>query len=973
MATPPTAIHPAFREGFDINAPVVRDSNSTTMSPFMHPSGVTLPSPPILLPADCFEAFPTERGFIEDKREQIQHQNSGSDTERTPVFIPTPNIESSEFSRSASYATPKKVSVRERATAIEQTKTPKKSILEKLRFTTPRSSTPSLSTSRGYGVYGGGEDLPPKAKAVLGDSPHKSNLTRAPSKRKGLFSFGASERPSLETHKSSPTYTTSEPRSAGARTVSFADQTGKTPQTAHTSYSDPMYDRPYVSHMQSQRARSPANTDHVGRKLQDQNKDGSACGVSRSRSLQYIDRTMPPTPPAKNTPPHEKESRAQQEARLQVESRKILEHHQWVSEQRRLEIMRNTAQKKEMVQTPKSKMKSPLRDDMFDDDTPTRETAKLVGIDGRFSPTKTGGYGRKELPKLVKQPSVYSLHASFYPDLDDQYSFEEMKKRADGLGLEGLSQLPESFYNCDPKVSYSPSLYSDDFPTRPTGMQSSPSTLHQMDIAKHSPLSPSPLAVHEKFRPLPTKGSLSEKPSASSEGTIPLVYPDLASDPSRSDLRESLQAHHGSTSEIELPVHSRKQSPARMQSTSRGQSPSRGKPPSRSDSPHKSALEVMAKSLKEEDAPASPPSFSCPSAMPSPLHFLPTTTYTPQHGLKVNTDISPVSPSSTSARTLTPSRSRGRIETFKSTGSPIAHISTSPFDKLPTLSPSIKPKFETLSPTAESDKHPEPQKQDHSPSSGSNTIIPTEVQDDQEDGPQQGPETKQESLARRIREQNAEIVRLQAEAQVFRDQIAEIEKERQAEPKYNDLPGETRADAIKRQIYEQLAEIRVAKAENRELSERISKYKRHLEGLADSNGVPFTGFGEVEEYTMSASERAAKKASVSEQAKENPSVSQHAEKDANTSELAELLKNPAIAPFIQEGNLAEMDLLRRMNQRRADQEYSEEELRHLKRHTLAYKDREGPLDAPSMRDIYGIVQMLTDQVRELQAARGEKD
>jgi hypothetical protein len=66
-------------------------------------------------------------------------------------------------------------------------------------------------------------------------------------------------------------------------------------------------------------------------------------------------------------------------------------------------------------------------------------------------------------------------------------------------------------------------------------------------------------------------------------------------------------------------------------------------------------------------------------------------------------------------------------------------------------------------------------------------------------------------------------------------------------------------------------------------------------------------------------------------------------------------------------------LFRRMNQRRADQEYSEEELRHLKRHTLAYEDREGPLDAPTMRDIFGIVSMLADQVREIRAERGERD
>lgn len=814
-ATPPTAIHPAFREGFDINAPVVRDSDSgyTTMQ--------TPPTPPILLPKDCFQAHPTDRGFIEDRREHLQHKNSGSDTERTPVFIPTPKVESNEFIRSHSRYTPRQVSVREQVEAIEQPKTPKKTFLEKLGFSTPRSSqitssNSSLGTSRGYGVFGGGETLPPKAKAVLSDSPHKSNLTRAPSKKKGLFSFKSSDRPSLETHKSSPAYTptTTEPRSAGAAKVRFSDSTIKTPHTAHTSSSDPIYNREYIRHMQAQRAFSQPGTDKVGRKIQNQNKEGSASGVSRTRSLQYIDRGMPPTPPAKNTPPHEKEQRAQREARLGAESRAILEHHRWVSEQRRLEVMRNMTPKKNMVQTPESKTKSPLHQGIFNDDTPTHETARLVGADGRTSPTKTGGYGHKELPKLVKQSSVYSMHASFYPDLHDQYSFEEMKKRADGLGLEGLSKLPESFYNCDPQVSYSPSLYSEDFATRPSGIQTSPSMLHQMDIAQ---LSPSPLAVNEKFRPCSTKGSLSEKPSASSQGTIPLVYPDLASDPSRSDLRDGLQSHHRSASEVQLPVHSRKQSAARSQSTSH------------SRSPHKPTLEVITKALEEENASLSPPTYSCPSAKPSPLHFLPNTTYSPQRGLKLDVEIGPESPSSASTKTLTPSRSRGRIETFKSTGSPIARFSTSPFDKIPTLSPSIKPKLDTLPPTAESNEQPEPQMQDHNSSSKSDTTVPAEIQNDQEDQPQQvvlGPETRQQSLDRKIQEQYAEIARLQAEATVFRNQISQTQQER------DELDARikaTRTQSIPDQIHEQLAKIAKAKAEAIAFSQRIARFQAHFE------------------------------------------------------------------------------------------------------------------------------------------------
>lgn len=889
LANPPTAVHPALREGFDINAPVAREPGSpyTTMSPY----GQTPPTPPILLPKDCFQAYPTDLGFIEEKREQLEHKNSGSDTERTPVFIPTPNIESSEFSASSTYSTPKKkVSVLDRAAAIDQTKTPKKGLLEKLRFTTPRSSSSSLGESRGYGVFGGGETLPPKAKAVLSSSPHKANLTRAPSKRKGLFSFKASERPSLETHKSSPAYVPTEPRSAGARTVRFSDSTAKTPQTAHTAHSDPLYDRWTSPHMESQRAFSQPHTDKAGRRIPEQNKGGGACGVSRTRSLQYIDRTMPPTPPAKNTPPHEKEAKAQREARLREESRAILEHHRRTAEQRRLQVMRNITPKKEMVQDPESKLKSPLRQGMFED-TPTREMAKLIGADGRTSPTKTGSFGRKELPKLVKQPSVYSMHASFYPDLHDQTSFEEVKKRADGLGLEGLSQLPESFYNCDPKVSYSPSLYPEDFgSTRPSVLQSSPSMLHQMDVAQYSP---SPLAISEKFHPMPAKGLLSEKPSASSQGTIPLVYPGLASDPSRSDLRETLQSHHRSTSEVQLPVQSRKQSPARSQSTSHSHSPSRSR------SPHKPALEVVVKTHDEENVPLSPPNYSCPSAKPSPLHFLPNTTYTPQRNLKLNVDIAPESPSSTSTKTLTPSRSRGRIETFKSTGSPIARTPTSPFEKLPTLSPSIKPRFDALPTTAESDELPEPLKQDHISPYGPNTTDPAEDHNNQEDEPQQeasAPETRTQALLRTIGEQQAIIARLMAE-------------NLEIQAKYS------------------------------EPSASISQpYKPPTPGLST------TADSEVG-YASSTT---------------NMSIEEPAE------------QSEAIAPFVEEGNLAQMGLYHRVQQQRVDQEYDDVQIAELERHDHSKNVRETRTEGPSYEAVMSMFEMLAKEVREMKAAQENK-
>jgi hypothetical protein len=750
--TPPTAVHPALREGFVLDAPLthldaagLRDSGLTTMSPFLESPGQTPPTPPMLLPKGSAQSHPTERGFIEDKREQIQHQNSGSENERTPVFIPTPKIDSSEFGKSASHATPqkKKVGILDWATSTEQAKTPRKNLLDKLRFMTPRSSqvttaTSAQGTSRGYGVYGGGETLPPKAKAVLSSSPHKANLGRTPSQRQGLFSRKRFERPSLETHKSSPAHVPSAPRSAGAQTLSFSDSSGKTPQTAHTTWSDPTYDR----HNHSNRAMSQTHSDSGYDKHQTQNKESSTCGVTRSKSLQYYDHTMPPTPPAKNTPPHERERRAQEE-----KARLILEDHRLASEKRCREARRYLTPKKEMLQTPLSKMQSAIHQGIFADDTPTHETTELIDAEGRTSP-------RKEVPKLVKQPSVYSMHASFYPNLHDQYTFEEMKNVADGLGLEGLSDLPENFYKRDPNITYSPSVYSDDIGNRSSVIQRSPSTLKQLDTFKHSPSLP---AVLENYRPMPSQGTLSEKPSSSSQGTIPLMYSGLASDPSRSDSKEVLHTHHRSTSDIQLPVHSRKQSP------------------SHSRSPRKSPQKELTEVLEDENVPLSLPNYNCPSAMPSPLQILPSATYTPSRNLKLEVDIAPApaSPSPSSTKTLTPSRSRGRIETFKNVGSPIAHVSASAFDKLPTLSPAIKPKFDVLPSTAESDEQPEPQKQEAASSTTPKEA--TEPTDDQTEQTQQDepvPESRSKMLIRLIKEQQAEIAILKAEVEAFDARLA---------------------------------------------------------------------------------------------------------------------------------------------------------------------------------------------------------
>jgi hypothetical protein len=778
--TPPTAIHPAFRDNFCLESSVphtgptgIRDSGLTTMSPFMQAAGLTPPTPPMLVPTDCFQALPTDRGFIEEHREQIQHRNSGIETERTPVFVYTPKVSSSEFSKSTTHATPKKkkVGVLDWVASSEHTKSPRKGLLGKLGFTTPRVSQPVASStsqadSRGYNV--GGETLPPKAKAVLSSSPLKANLGRTPSKKhKGLFSWKTSDQPYVDVHKLTPASAPTEPRSAGALTVNFSDSTGKTPQTTHTAFSDPTYDR----HSPSKRAVSQTHSEQGGAKLQVKGKGNDTCGVCRTQSLQYFDRTVPPTPPAKNTPPHEKESKAEREFRAQQEAkaRLIMSHHQMTSEQRCAEIKKSMTPRKEISQTPVSKFTSPLHNDVFEDDTPTHGTARLIGADGRTSPTKYGTYARKEVPTIVKRPSVYSISASLYPDLQDEHSFEEMKKVTDGLGLEGLSELPENFYNRSPKITYSASDYADEIGPRPSSIiHTSPSMmLHQTGMFKESPSLP---AVWEHHRPTPSRTSLQEKKSGSSHGTIPLVYPDLASDPSRTDLGKALRTHHRSNSDIQFPVHSRLHS----SNQSRG-------------SPRKPMADNS--SLIDENVPLSPPSYSCPSAMPSPLQILPPSAYTSTR--KANVEASPISPCS--IKTLTPSRSPGRIETFKntdidsfkSTSSPTARGLNSPFDNFPTLSPSIKPSVDDSPPAAaipeeqpEPMKHargspidvpppaavpalqPEPTKHDRGSSPISNTT-------DSNDGHQAQQaavgETQLQVMIRRMQTQQGEIAQLRAE------------------------------------------------------------------------------------------------------------------------------------------------------------------------------------------------------------------
>lgn len=926
-ARPLDSMHPAHRHGFTLGdtsprSPLddLRNSAGTTMSPFVTAGGQMPASPPLnltpaspplnLTPQDSSQAYPTERGVIEDKREQLLHEKSGDSTERTPVFTYTPKLGASEFSKSVGHDTPKKKKgVLDWVTSADQTRSPKKGFLEKLGLTTARPSQPTpaaagpVGTSRGYG---GGESLPPKAKAMLSDSPHNANLGRSPSKKKGLFSRKASENTRSEDTKltlktDQQPAGNNEPRSAGTQTT-YSDSIGKTPQTGNTAFSDPTHNR----QLQSTRAVSQAHSDHGGDKQQKKEENG--CGVSRSHSLQYFDRTMPPTPPAKNTPPHEKEK----QTKAQQESRRIMEHHQKASEER-IRVARNITPSKEKAQSSTSKLTSPLQHRrIFEDDTPTRDTAKLIGADGRTSPTKLGTYGRKEVPTLVKQPSVYSLHADYFPDLNDEWGpVEEVKKRTDGLGLQGLSKLPEKFVKQEPNIMYSPSVYSTDFSPRPGSTSfASPGILHQAGMFRELPGLPE---ESDGTHPTPSKASLQTKKSGSSKGSIPVVYPDLASDPSRRDLSDGLKTHHRATSDVQLPTHSRKHSRDECLS-----------PPRNSTG--------MLANLPDQGS-LSPPTYNCPSAMPSPLKFLPATTYSPPRDEKAKaTQLSPGS-----ERTLTPSRSRGRIEHFKSTGSPIARsVNNSsedagsetpkntgsptarslgnPFNNLPSLPPDLQPSV--IMPDSPGSKLPvEPQKKlDREPSPVPRPMDPEIAKD--------------------------------------------VGEEKQAKP---DSP---KTAALKRLVYAQQEQIASLKATMKATDETTQKVLLNILGSKHSP------------VASSAEKSDVQKPSASRQRDAEPPVVPPVPRtaaDASTMIVSHTSEGTAnfdrLPSYVPEGKLDQLGLHHRMTQRRFDQDYDILDAAAIARHELSDEARraaQGNPDPNALEQVLNMIDGLADRLKNLE-------
>ncbi|KAI7260159.1 hypothetical protein KC343_g4253 [Hortaea werneckii] len=642
-ANPPTDIHPALRPKTNSGPPSpvfvipsqdqARNSTVTTLSPFINAGRQPTPPPLRLVPNNDGVAEPTTRGVIEEQREAALHEISGSQEERTPVYTtyaPTPKPTTAEFSNSDGTASTFKKpahNLQSRKTVASAAlggegvaqKSPKKNFFSKFgltKITGGGAASPSPSIPALDGMHGGegGEHMPVKAQALLGTLPGKVSLGRSPSKQKkgGLFSgrksigvddaiaSSAAQSRKSGSDKSEPTTNSNNASSEETpQTVSIESQNpprahsrmAKTPQTG---YSDPTHH----THQDDKRVASQAFSDHGTYREQQQQQGGDQCPVTRSQSLRYIDAAAPPTPPAKNTPPNQKTNK---ETPAKAPSNRVPFYEQ--------------------------------------DSTPSKPVAGVVVTGNRISPTKFGNYAHKDIPRLVTQPSMYSLHASVVPALNEPSTFEEMKARVEGLGLEGFNMPAENYYRRSQDITYSPSIYSvADFGTPGTrasmsGRTPGPSYRKIMDDL------PPVLEEKEKTRNSHTTQHTPQSKSNSSGCTIPICYPELASDPSvnsgiylskdrpSSEIFTIMQDH---AARGELPAH------GITHSRNHSRSPVRQSlaaniinDPDAGDVIDSDLFAAVAGAENDEMIEASPASFNHPSAMPSPLQYLPATTYSP--------------------------------------------------------------------------------------------------------------------------------------------------------------------------------------------------------------------------------------------------------------------------------------------------------------------------------------------------------
>lgn len=354
--------------------------------------------------------------------------------------------------------------------------------------------------------------------------------------------------------------------------------------------------------------------------------------LGRSQSLKYLDQAIPPTPPAKDTPPDEL-------------------------------AIRNISSQRPFVP--------------FTNETPSK-TSGFVSTSGKLSPTQKGSYGNRGAAQLVTQPSMYSMRASVVPEAMDKDEFDDAKSRLGALGIEGFS-LPRETHRGNKALTYSPSIYSTEgfrspltpFPERAARLSAS----DRYGVSQPS--------TNDRTETMQLRGSPSAAQSSSSDtGIIPMVYPELAKDPSIAsfmtpdlissppqpgaaerafhevenmlNIREQLKMD----SPIKMPQRRRRSSTSTVRDDHTRVTPesarselsteglfaiplkrvqrSDGGGPSQSSPGGQTSLEQTSTKQAPPETPStvrSSPMAHHPSAMPSPLrtgsHFLPPTTYTP--------------------------------------------------------------------------------------------------------------------------------------------------------------------------------------------------------------------------------------------------------------------------------------------------------------------------------------------------------
>ena len=286
-----------------------------------------------------------------------------------------------------------------------------------------------------------------------------------------------------------------------------------------------------------------------------------AASIAHAQSLKYMNNTMPPTPPAKNTPPHENEGG---EAAPEMEQRSRIPF--FVGEV-----------------------------------TPTKQPEGIVSVDERTSPTKYGGYAQRHETNVVSHTPT--SHVSVYPQTgssEREYNYTQMDMLKARLSAPESPTQKQAGHRHQKTQSigaatigiYSPSIYS-------------PSPRRSLDSTRDSP---SKMQQMAKDCGCPSQ----RHSSAESRCTVHVSYPDLLRDhqsllslePHR--LIKSLDLNGCEQARPVQPVHGRTQA---LQHDHATPSPRRGP----------SIFASNPNEYSPQPCHNTPSAFSHTSAVPSPL------------------------------------------------------------------------------------------------------------------------------------------------------------------------------------------------------------------------------------------------------------------------------------------------------------------------------------------------------------------